>query len=180
MAWNCEGWCGQTLQAKQAVIDRLSADVVLLQETWSLAQGTVQVEGYCSAEKIRAFANTRARRGMGGLAFLFERNLLQTYTVKELEHGRNEVLIIKLKHKTTGFVVTVIGIYLPPKSSIYGQEADLIYESIVSILYERTDNDLIIMLGDLNGRIGKKQDYIPEIDDVPPHVHLDETLNDHG
>ncbi len=36
------------------------------------------------------------------------------------------------------------------------------------------------MLGDLNGRIGKKHDYIPEIDDVPPRVHLEENLNDHG
>ena len=162
------------------MIYRLSADVVLLEETWSQTTGTVQLEGYVGIEKLCAFNNTRACRGTGGLAFLFKRHLLQTYMIKELEHGRDEVMIIHLKLKITGFTVTVIGVYLPPESSIYGQEADLEYESIVNVMFERTDDDLIILLGDLNGRLGKKQDYIPEVDEVPPRVHLDQSLNDYG
>ena len=40
--------------------------------------------------------------------------------------------------------------------------------------------DSIIICGDLNGRIGGLDDYIPSVDNIPKRKHLDTVINQHG
>jgi hypothetical protein len=47
-------------------------------------------------------------------------------------------------------------------------------------MYLHNEVDLVIIAGDLNCRIGKDLDYIPEIDNVPSRRVLDEVTNQHG
>ncbi len=35
-------------------------------------------------------------------------------------------------------------------------------------------------MGDLNGRLADKEDFIIGVDEIPPRIHLDTTINDHG
>ena len=51
---------------------------------------------------------------------------------------------------------------------------------MVSKMYECCEDDIILIMGDLNGRIGEKNDYILGVDDIPPRTSIDTGLNDHG
>ena len=50
---------------------------------------------------------------------------------------------------------------------------------LIKYLYECCD-DIVLILGDLNGRIGEKSDNILGLDDIPNRVCIDKTVNDHG
>ena len=92
----------------------------------------------------------------------------------------DEVLYIKLTDKHTGFTISLFGLYIPPETSSFGQNADQVYEYMGSKVYKSCDDDIILVLGDLNGRIGEKLDYIQDIDNIPPRVCIDKTVNVHG
>ncbi len=79
----------------------------------------------------------------------------------------------------TGKGISLLGVYIPPDTSPFGQQIDLIYECLISYMYDICD-DICLVLGDFNGRIGKKPDVISEIDKTAARTAIDETLNDHG
>ena len=56
------------------------------------------------------------------------------------------------------------GLYLPPENSIYGQNTDQSYEYLSSDIYEHMDADLLLVMGDMNGRVSSKTDCIKVID----------------
>ncbi len=175
-----EGFCGRNLSAKEEILYGLQADAALLSETWSTDENNISLTGYTTIHKKRSVANIRARRGTGGLAFVVKNELLVNYTVKQIYIDRDEVIVLKLVHKLTGFTLMLLGVYLPPETSVYSQDPDQFFESLVSFLYEHCNEDLTVLFGDINARISDKKDYIEGIDDLPPRVDIDEGINDHG
>ncbi len=175
-----EGFCGRNLSAKEQILYGLQADAALLSETWSTEEEGINLDGFTAYYEKRSTAHVRARRGTGGLAFVVKNEILSRYTVKQLFIDREEVIVLQLTHRLTGFTLTLLGIYLPPETSVYSQDPDQFFESLVSFLYEQCNDDLIVLLGDINARISDKKDYIEGIDDLPPRVNIDEGINDHG
>ena len=47
-------------------------------------------------------------------------------------------------------------------------------------MYTFSDCDALYICGDLNARIGNRQDCSEELDSVPSRVHIDDTVNQHG
>ncbi len=111
---------------------------------------------------------------------MFREPLVSMYDIKAEDIGMDKVLYIKMTDKQSGFAISLFGLYIPPETSSFGQNADLVFEYMVSKLYECCDDDVVLILGDLNGRFGEKLDYIPEIDDIPARVCIDKVVNDHG
>ena len=145
--------------------------MALLSETWSTDKNNITLTGYTVFNKKRSIANIRGRRGTGGLAFVVKNTLLINYSIKQIYIDREEAIILKLVHKLTGFTLTLLGIYLPPETSVYSQDPDQFFESLVGFLYEHCNDDLIVLLGDVNARISDKKDYIEGVDDTTKSKH---------
>ncbi len=154
--------------------------MALCMETWAESYGNTQFNDYHCFEKIRSTRHVRAPRASGGLTVLVKFNVLQKYEVKQIYCDKEEVIHVQLKDKISGFVINIIGTYIPPDSSVFGQYNDAIFEHLVNMIYELCDDDLTVIMGDINGRVGSKSDFIEGIDDISPRVAIDEVINDQG
>ncbi len=130
----------------------LQADVALLSETWCTDENNINLTGFTAFNKKCSIAHINTRRGTGGLAFVVKNEVLVNYTVKQIYIDREEIIVLRLVHKLTGFSLMLLGIYLPPETSVYSQDPDQFFESLVSFLYEYCNDDLIVLLGDVNTR----------------------------
>ena len=90
------------------------------------------------------------------------------------------IMAISLMHKISKYRALIVGMYVPPENSIYGDNADMFFDYVTNILYENTEYDLTLLCGDMNSRIGKGLDYIENIDNLPDRVVIDDTPNNHG
>ena len=75
----------------------------------------------------------------------------------------------------------IFGLYLPPDSYIYGQDAEYFFNEASVIWNDLSDCDLLIGAGDLNARTKDLLDYLPEIDgSLPTRFNPDIVKNSHG
>ncbi len=177
--WNVEGWCGDNLEVKKLIAYRVAADVMFCSETWAANPSDVALDGYHCFSKPRAYKHKKAGSCRGGLAFMVRTEVLQQYRVQNIDMGMEEIMCLRLVDKHSERAVSISGVYIPPETSSFGQHTDLIYECLVSHLYNNCE-DICVVMGDVNGRIGDKEDTIPDVDDVPTRINIDERLNDHG
>ena len=87
---------------------------------------------------------------------------------------------MKLKNKLSDFSIICIGCYIPPENSVYAQGVEETYGYLVSMVYELYDEDMVLIMGDFNARLGTKPDVIDVIDNVPSRNVIDDVHNDHG
>ena len=86
-----------------------------------------------------------------------------------------------MKNKLNDLLLGIVGLYLPPDSYIYGQDAEHFFCEASVIWNDMTDCDLLIGAGDLNARTKDLKDYLPEIDgDLPIRSNPDMTKNARG
>ena len=178
--WNVDGWSGPNRHAKENVIYRLEAGVLLLVETWAKSQREVDIDGYTCFNKCRMHINKDACRNSGGVSILIRNDLLSIYDVKPEFCAHEEIIIVNLIDKISEFKIRLYGVYLPPENSVYGQNMDQSYEYLLSDIYENTESDLLVVMGDMNGCVGSKTDCIEVIDCLPVRTNIDTVANDHG
>jgi hypothetical protein len=106
--------------------------------------------------------------------------LLIQYNCHILDSTIEGLLIIELKHKISNFTVCLYIVYLPPERSNRGRDADTFFNLLLSKVYLYTQSDLSLILGDFNGRIGTKDDFVKDIDDVVERFSIDDISNKHG
>ncbi len=180
MSWNVEGYCGQSLGDKQDILYRLNADVIVLTETWSRHSNSVTLDGYVCLEKPRSVTNKNSLRASGGIACLIKRELADIYKISIEDNYMEEILPIRLSDRHSDNFISLFCVYLPPESSLYGENVDEVFEYLVGKLYDCCEANLVLLAGDFNSRIGDKLDYIDGVDDVPPRSAIDDVVNDHG
>ncbi len=161
-------------------MEGLSADMAFLCETWETEGKAVCLDDYQWFNHPRLFTNKNVTRGSGGVGFLVRPTLLSKYRVEVVSKEVEGVLILLLTDKISDMSILLIGCYFSPENSIYGRHIDEVLESITSILFEYTDVDITLMMGDMNARVGNMKDYIPEIDTLPDRIVIDTTDNSHG
>ena len=175
------GW-GQ--EKEESVITTLlyyDCDFVLLCETWLRKQSKVpQVKGYSFFTKHRTEISKKAKVGSGGVAVLVNDKILQQFKVIEIVDTYESILAIKLQHKVCETTLAVVCGYLPPEHTRHGSDPESFFEALTQIVYMFEECDRVYVGGDFNSRIGEKQDYIIEIDDVPARIALDKVSNPHG
>ena len=69
---------------------------------------------------------------------------------------------------------------MPPETSVYGDDPDRVFQELVSLLYDNSNCDATLLVGDYNARVGARKDVIEIIDDIPDRTVLDLQHNDHG
>ena len=90
------------------------------------------------------------------------------------------VLGITFTNKLSGRCFAIITCYLPPETSTWGRDSNIVFAHILSLMYELNDVDAVFLTGDFNARIGDKSDISEVLDDVPSRTHIDNMVNQHG
>ena len=129
----------------------------------------------------RQFRNINSTRTFGGIAILLKCDLFHDFSITELDKSLDGVFIVKLTEKISKYSVILIACYLPPERSPWGRDASKFFGHILNCIHIYTNEcDAIYLCGDLNSRLGNKQDYIKGIDDIKDRQILDNTYNKHG
>ena len=174
------GWSGPNQQARIDLIKRRDDDIYFLSEIHCKDEQKVIVEGYKSIQFNRVSVHCKGTKGSGGVCFLIKDKIFKDFRVHRVDHELEGIIALKLQNRFTNFTILLIGTYLPPESSVYGDDPDRVFQELVSLIYENTDSDLTYLLGDYNARIGNKRDLIESVDNIPERVALDLQTNDHG
>jgi hypothetical protein len=162
------------------IIKAIKADIICINETHLSGAAQLQVDGYTWCGFNRVHKHKNAPITHGGVGILIKNSLLFDFTLAIIDKSHDGILCIKLKHRYSGLELLVFAIYLPPETGIWGRDANSFYNHLLSLMYLYSDVELCIVCGDVNGRIGNKKDFIPEIDDLPTRKHIDDNVNQHG
>ena len=97
-----------------------------------------------------------------------------------LDRSYDGILCISVVSKETDYSIAIFCTYLPPESSTWGRDATGFYAHLLAEIYTLSEYDSIILCGDLNSRIGKTNDVISGLDNIPQRSPIDQTTNQHG
>ena len=158
----------------------LRADTIFICESWETKEQIPSLDHYRWFGNPRVYVNKKAPRVSGGMGFFIHEQMLSLYKVQQVAMDTDSMLILHLIHKQSDYSILLIGCYLAPENSVYGRNADSSFDNIMNVMYEYPDVNLTLLMGDLNCRLGKLQDYIVEVDDIPERVPIDETDNAYG
>ena len=159
----------------------MDLDVIVIIETHLRADDEIKINGYDSFMHNRAQRHFNARRSYGGIAVLFKCSLFTDFVITEIDRSYDGILIFSIMHKITTYKILFIACYLPPERSPWGRNADEYFGHISSFInIYAIECDVIYLCGDLNARIGTKDDFVSGIDKIPSRRVLDKNNNKHG
>lgn len=151
-----------------------NVDIVALVETHLIGgQDNLVIAGF----ETRCFnrpKHSKAPHGSGGIAILFKPDLKKG--LKFFPSPRNDYIWIKLDKNTLGYCkdIYLCAAYIPPANSTYSQRLDEnILDCIETDINKYKPLGEVILMGDLNGRVGNLPDFI--INDDDRHLPLDDT-----
>lgn len=186
--WNTNGWFVKdndiTLSARKLILSHMNFDIVCINES-HLANGQcIAVDGYVWFGHNRTIIDRNAVRGSGGVGILVKQTLLRHFNVSVLDCTFEGILWLKLEHNADSEnTLLICSCYLPPERSSRGDNAQAFYDALLGQVYMLyLDTETLIICGDVNGRIGSKQDYDPNIDVIPHRngIDTDENCNKFG
>ena len=158
--WNVNGWLGEHTQTKRDIIEHFDADIISICETHLESDTKIKIDDYVCYDHNRQMRNARLRRTFGGVQVLIHNRILSLYDVNIIDKSRDGILCLKLSCKMSDFSCMLISCYLPPQNSVWGRDADGFYSHILNLLYTYNDVDIVLIMGDLNSRIGQEIDII--------------------
>ena len=140
-AWNVGRWHGKYIDVKKGIVEGLAASVVFLNKTWFRDHQMIEIEilfpnqtkpdGYKWYGNNRTKVNRDAPRGSGGVGCLIHRTIIHIYDVDIMEFELDSMIAISLKNKCSSFKALLIGVYLPPENSVYGNHIVLQYLEVI-------------------------------------------------
>ena len=156
------------------------SDIWILPETHCRENEILKLNSY-KVFQVNRKVNDNNRRGSGGIAIAVNNSLLETHIIEGVFRGIEGQLGIKLKCILNDFIIGILGLYLPPDSYIYGQNAEHFFNEASVIWNDLSDCDMLIGSGDLNARTKDLIDYLPDVDgNLPPRYNPDPVKNAHG
>lgn len=162
--WNVQGIRGKTEEIAKE-LEKVGIDIAALSETKRKGQGIEQVDQY-----IHFYSGVpkdqRAKRGISiFIRKKFKQSITDWMTINE------RILKVNLNH--FGYRFTVIGTYGPNEDEDI-TEKDQYMELLSQTIREIGNNREIILIGDLNARVGRRYNH---------HIigsHGEDTENDNG
>ncbi|ESO89846.1 hypothetical protein LOTGIDRAFT_164534 [Lottia gigantea] len=165
---------------KESVINEGNFDVLFLCETFLRFNEKIAVNGYKWLGRNRDITHKKAKRGSGHVGFLIRNNIYDEYHVSILDESLEDILWIKLAHKSSDTYVCLCVCYLPPNGSSYMTDAEQFYNNLLNQVYSFQNEGLVCISGDFNSRVGDQSDYILGVDNLPPRAVIDYTENSYG
>ena len=116
----------------------------------------------------------------GGVGLFVKHSLFSTFDVSIIDRSIDGILGMLFTHKVTEYKFIVFSCYLPPEDSPWGRDSTSFYGHLLSLIYFHNYVDCYFVCGDINGRTGNLNDYINDVDELPPRVCIDAVKNPHG
>ena len=181
ISWNINGWYENSRHIREAIINGIKPHIAILSETHlKNINDTIDIENYTCLSNPRVLRHLRAKRNYGGVCVLIHDDVKQYYDFCVVDKTYDGVIAVKFNCKLSDYCFLVVGLYLSPELSTWGRDASGFYDHLLQLMYEHSNADNIILGGDLNSKLGSLQDFIPDVDNVPPRTILDSTKNRHG
>ena len=142
-------------------------DINIVSETFSDKNG-FHIQGFKCFNAIRKNKNKKARRNSGGVAVLIKDNLSKF--IKFVRTTADHMIWLKISKDLTGYPkdMFLCGAYIPPNQSPYYEQfpdCDM-FDLLSQDLMRFSKQGHIMIMGDLNSRIGHKSEII-ELDSHP-------------
>ncbi len=117
---------------------------------------------------------------IGRSIFFVKNSAYNDYKITELDKSHEGILALSFANKISGYSFVIINSYLPPESTPWRRDAAGFMSYLLSQIYTISEFDAVFVIGDVNSRIGSKQDFMQNIDNISPRVVKDNTSNKHG
>ena len=155
-------------------------DVIGIAETHLKDSQTLLVPGYSWFNHQRKEIHRKAWSGSGGVGFLVKTSLFDMFDVTVLDKDVDGILWLKFsaRHATYTFCTCVC--YLPPQRSSRSVPVDDFYGDLISQVHRFQNLGSFFICGDLNGRLGDREDFIAGVDEVSERDVIDFTVNGYG
>ena len=111
---------------------------------------------------------------------LIHNRVLKEFDIKVDRTKGDEILIVNLLDKISSQHYCLGVCYLSPENLPYGKEADIFCNRLKEVVCENISFDSILLMDNLNSRIGAETDYFKGIDNILDRINLDTTINWHG
>lgn len=138
-------------------------DVILLSETWrhQKSVGNIKLNGYNEPEELLRKIQPKRGRKEGGIVIYIRENL--TDFVKVVKKVNTDIVWLCIKGECLQINddVFLAKTYIPPdKSTHHAKLEECIFNTLERDCANYAKTGKILVCGDLNGRIGSKEDYI--------------------
>lgn len=104
--------------------------------------------------------------------------IVELYSVHIIEKSFEGIIWLRFTDKLSDFSFLVCGIYLPPERYSRGDTSQQFYDALLTQFYYHWQNELTLICGDFNGRIGRKSDCDDSA--LPKRCPLDTDTNKFG
>ncbi|ESO86374.1 hypothetical protein LOTGIDRAFT_167198 [Lottia gigantea] len=129
----------------------------------------------------RTDVHRNAKRGSGGVGILVNSEILGLYDATVLDDSKEDILWLKLSHKTLrNSDLCICACYVPPSDSTRAGGVDTFFNDLLQQVYCFQNQGILYMAGDFNARCGDEQDFIAGVDDIPGRDIIDTTSNLYG
>ena len=127
-------------------------DIATLQETRLADSGALKDKDYTFYWQVKGSGVHREY----GVGFTVRSSLLSM--IEQGSNGSERLLTLRLN--TTARLVTFVSVYSPTMSAT-SDTKDEFYENLAAIISSVPNNEQLVLLGDLNARVGADQDTWP-------------------
>ena len=114
-------------------------------------------------------------RGSGGLCVLIKDSLYNSFSVNIVDKHEG-IFGIELKEKITNFTFVLYSCYLAPEGSIWGRDPSGYFGHLLAESYLHCNDDVFMLCGDFNSRIGADNDCLSSQDHVDPYMWVSKVM----
>jgi len=176
---NVRGWTKDNCVLRKEILSSVDADIICITETHLDENNVCELEGYIFIPYNRQSKHINSPHTFGGVGIFVKNYLYKFFSVNIEDKSYDGILEICLRDKLGGISVIIFCCYLPPERSPWGNSIDF-FAHIVNQLYLCSDEDIIILCGDINARIGSLKDFTVNLDDIKERNVIDDHVNNHG
>ena len=149
-------------------------DLLDVAETHLRGHESLHIDGYTWIGHNRESLHVNARRGSGGVGLFVRISVYDFLKVSLLNNDTEDMLWIKMTSICVPILTFCICIsYLPPENSSRYVCAETFFDILLGKVYMYRHEGMVIICGDLKGRIGSHSDYIEGVDKIPERSVLD-------
>ena len=177
---NIRGWTKENCTLRKNILLSLHSDIICLSETHLDGNESCELPGYHWIGFNRPVKHVKSPYNFGGVGIFVKNYLYEYFKVCVEDKVLDGILEISLRHKNSNLSIVVFCCYLPPERSPWGRNISDYFAHIMSQLYLCAEDDIVILCGDMNARIGEMKDYTVNLDNVQDRKVIDLSVNNHG
>ena len=173
---NINGWTTANSDLCEKLLTAGNPEIICITETHLKGNDYIEIPQYVCMNSNRI---VKSHKGSGGVAILYKKSLQNIYECEEHFRLNDNVIGLKIKNKLSMEQILIYCVYLPPENSKYSQNNESILNHLTIDIYRNQEVDIILVCGDLNARIGNKNDCA-YFDSIPVRKILEEGVNQQG